>query len=248
MNFERLMNEEAAAPPAPPPPEKTGVTITAVIELDTTWASREDLLRMTDQDVLELVQEDLHSALEHATWTINRGQGIPPATGLQHIRGMRPMPAEDVEALKKASPAYLTNQLEVRKLNQRALGRYYWPAAFRLFNCGTIAFDPEEIFDSLLVVLLHANQIDRELGEIMKRQRTTHDWLKRAAYMLTAFVQAGDLVKNPVGGWTLSEGTRKTFQTLPPGDPITPATLDTLLAYAQQVQRNYDERARGPQR
>lgn len=48
------------------------VTITVSKTLETFWASDEELRTLTDEQIVNLVQEDLHAFIDGSTWDIWR--------------------------------------------------------------------------------------------------------------------------------------------------------------------------------
>lgn len=46
------------------------VIVKAVVTLDDSWASAEELLKMTEQEIIDLVQEDIYLFSDTATCTV----------------------------------------------------------------------------------------------------------------------------------------------------------------------------------
>jgi hypothetical protein len=53
------------------------VFVTIVKELDDTWASNEELAKMSDGEIEELIKEDVVAFLDNSTILIERAEAIP---------------------------------------------------------------------------------------------------------------------------------------------------------------------------
>lgn len=61
----------------------SNVTITITKRLEDFWASDEDFARMTDEQILELCQEDTGALLEGANWKVRRLNRLESLSSMQ---------------------------------------------------------------------------------------------------------------------------------------------------------------------